>query len=93
MAEIDLSTGANGGVAVGTTRAMKSGTNLLNYELYSDSNRSVVWGVGAGTGGVTEAAAPSATAVNYTVYGQVPGGQNIPAATDYADSVAVTVNF
>jgi spore coat protein U-like protein len=93
VAEIDLSTGANGGVAVGTTRAMKSGANLLNYELYSDSSRSVVWGVGAGTGGVTELAAPSATAVNYIVYGQVPGGQNIPAATDYADSVAVTVNF
>lgn len=48
---------------------------------------------GSVTDDCTIAAAPSATAVNYTVYGQVPGGQNIPAATDYANSVSVTVNF
>ena len=72
---------------------MVSGANVLSYELYSDSGRLSVWGVGTGTGGVMEPAAPSATAVNYTVYGQVPGGQNAAAATNYADSVAVTVNF
>jgi spore coat protein U-like protein len=37
------------------------------YELYSDSTRQIVWGVGAGAGDVTEIAAPSASAVNYTV--------------------------
>ena len=80
MAEIDLSTGANGGSAVGTTRAMKSGSNILNYELYSDSSRQVVWGVGVGTGGVTEDATPSATAVLPTLAGigsaVIPCGSN-----------------
>jgi len=93
VAEIDLSAGSNGAHATGTTRALKSGSNYLSYELYSDSEYSNVWGVGDGTGGVTEDAAPSADAVDYTVYGQVPGGQSVPEATNYADTVAVTVNF
>jgi spore coat protein U-like protein len=72
---------------------MSGAGGYLSYELYSDSTRQTVWGVGAGTGGVTEAAAPSSTAVNYTIYGQVPGAQSLPVGTDYADTVLVTVNF
>jgi spore coat protein U-like protein len=94
VAEIDMSAGANGTHAVGTTRAMSGTGGFLSYELYSDAPRSTVWGVGAGTGGVTETAAPSAAAVDYTIYGQVPGGQTAAlAGTDYADTVLVTVNF
>lgn len=63
------------------------------YELYSDPTRQIVWGVGAGAGGVTEIAAPSASAANYTVYGQGPGAQSLTVGTDYADTVLVTVNF
>jgi spore coat protein U-like protein len=77
VAEIDMSAGANGAHAVGTTRAMSGTGGFLSYELYSNAPRSSVWGVGAGTGGVTEPAAPSAAAVNYTIYGQVPGAQSV----------------
>jgi spore coat protein U-like protein len=93
VAEIDMSTGANATHAITTTRALKSGANYLDYELYSEPTFTTVWGVGAGTGGVTEPAAPSAAAVTYTVYGSVPPGQADSAATNYADTVLVTVNF
>ena len=93
VAEIDMSAGANGGHAVGTTRAMSGIGGFLSYELYSDPSRSTVWGIGAGTGGVTEPAAPSAAAVNYTIYGQIPPAQSLPVGSDYADTVLVTVNF
>jgi spore coat protein U-like protein len=92
VATIGLDAGANGShAAVGTTRAMANGANYLSYELYSDAGLSTVWGNVEGTW-VVEPAAPSTTAVDYTVYASVPAQQSVPAGT-YTDSVAVTVSF
>jgi spore coat protein U-like protein len=91
VATIALDPGANFANAVGTTRAMKSGTSYLNYELYSDPGLSTVWGNTVDTW-VVEDAAPSTEAVDYTVYANVPAQQSVPAGT-YTDSVAVTVSF
>jgi spore coat protein U domain-containing protein, fimbrial subunit CupE1/2/3/6 len=90
VATIAMDTGANASHAIGTTRAMANGSNYLSYELYSDSGLSTVWGTGGSA--VTEPAAPSDAAVNYTVYGKVPAGQDVPAGS-YSDTVNVTVNF
>ena len=90
IAVISLDTGANSSNATGTTRAMKdAATNYLSYELYSNSGRTTVWG---SSPGVTEPAAPSKAAVNYTVYGRIPAGQDQPA-NSYSDTVGITVNF
>jgi spore coat protein U-like protein len=91
VATIGLDTGANAVSAVGTTRAMTDGTDFLMYDLYTSSAHSTIWGNGAGTA-VIEAAAPSAATIDYTVYGLVPGAQDVPTGT-YNDSVAVTVSF
>jgi len=89
VAVIALDTGANPTHATGTTRAMKdAATDYLSYELYSDSGRTTAWTAT----GVTEPAAPSKTAVNYTVYGRIPAGQDQPA-NSYSDTVGITVNF
>jgi spore coat protein U-like protein len=92
VAVIALDAGANGGQGTGTSRAMKKSgaSNYLNYELYSDSGRSTVWSTGAGA--VTETATTSDAAVDYTVYGRIPSGQDAPAGT-YGDTVGVTVTF
>jgi len=89
VAVITLDTGANSSNATGMTRAMKdAATDYLSYELYSDSNRTSVWK----PAGVTEPAAPSKAAVNYTVYGRIPAGQDQPA-NSYSDTVVITVSF
>jgi len=89
VAVIALDTGANPTHATGTTRAMKdAATDYVSYELYSDSGRTTVWT----STGVTEPAAPSKAAVNYTVYGRIPAGQDQPA-NSYSDTVGITVNF
>jgi len=85
---IDLGLGSN---ASGTTRRMLGGTDLLTYELYSDTGRTTVWGSGAGAG-QTIAAAPSKAARTFTVYGRVFSGQDVGAAS-YADTVVATINF
>ncbi len=91
VAVVALDAGANSSHATGTTRAMSNGSGkYLSYEIYSDSGRSTVWGTGGSA--VTEPAAPSDAAVNYTMYGRVPSGQDVPAAS-YSDTVGITVNF
>ncbi len=70
-------------------RQLQSGANLLYYNLYTDALRSLIWG--DGTVGTTLVSG-SGTAATYTVYGRIPGGQNLPAGS-YTDSITVTLDF
>ena len=57
------------------TRKMASGANNLNYNLYTDSARTSVWGDGSGaTSIITDSYtfAVSPTVRTYTVYGRIP---------------------
>ena len=84
---IDLSTGSNGATAVGTTRAMNSGANTLNYELYADSAFGTVWSTGYATGN-----APSNASRAFTVYGLISANQDVPAGS-YSDTVIARINY
>jgi spore coat protein U-like protein len=87
------SVGLNEGTTAGATinqRKMASGTNTLNYQLYSDSARSVIWGNTPGTDTVTGVG--NGLAVDHTVYGSLPGGQAVPAG-DYADTITLRVYY
>ena len=90
VATVALDNGANHASASGTQRAMKSGSNFLNYDIYQDSAFGTFWGTA--TNAEVEPAAPSAAAVSFTAYGKIPSGQDIPQGS-YADTVGVTVSF
>jgi len=78
--------------AAGAVRKMQNaGTDVLTYELYQQVGHSTVWGTAAGSV-LTLVAAPSKAAITYTVYGNVPNGQDDPAGA-YSDTVVATVNF
>ncbi|MCP3102321.1 fruiting body spore coat protein U [Myxococcus sp. K15C18031901] len=93
-AVITLGQGSNAGT--GSTdavplRRMKNTTsnNFLNYYLYQDVTRLVVWGNTAGSG------LPylgTGLPVPVLVYGTVPKGQNVPSGT-YNDTVVATLTF
>jgi spore coat protein U domain-containing protein, fimbrial subunit CupE1/2/3/6 len=89
---LGLSAGANSANATGTTRAMKSGSDYLSYELYQDTGRATVWG-NSGTSLFTPPVAPSKDPRTFTTYGRIPAGQDVPAGTTYTDTVTATVNF
>lgn len=72
-----------------TTRSMLSGAHVLNYNLYTDSLRSQVWGDGTGA---TQTVAGSGTSSSYSVYGRMPALQNAYVGA-YSDSVVVTVTY
>jgi spore coat protein U-like protein len=87
---LDLDNGQNHSSAtLSQNRAMKSGTNFLSYDIYSDSGHSTVWLSGAGS---DVPGTGNGAAQTQTMYGQVPAAQNVPAGT-YNDTVVATVNF
>lgn len=86
--------GLNAGTASGatvTSRHMIGGTGQLGYALYRDAARTANWGNTPGTD-TPAAQVAASTASTLTVYGRIPGGQNVTAGS-YADTITVTVNY
>ena len=85
--------GLDAGMGAGATvanRKMTSGGNTVNYSLYSDSGRSIVWGSTVGTD--TVAAAANGASQSFTLYGRIPA-QAAPAPGTYSDTVTVTIMY
>lgn len=85
--------GLNEGTSPGATinqRSMVSGASSLNYQLYSDSARSSIWGNTPGTDTVTGVG--TGLAQDHTVYGSIPTAQVVPAG-DYADTITVRIYY
>ncbi|MFN3397663.1 MAG: spore coat U domain-containing protein [Sulfurimicrobium sp.] len=90
--DILLSPGGSGSY---TPRKMTSGANELQYNLYTNAGRSVVWGDGTGGTSIVSDGyllGIGTTVRNYLVYGRLPAGQNAPAGA-YGDTITVTVNY
>lgn len=87
--DIGLDEGSTSG-ATTTTRQMLNGTTPINYQLFSDSGRTVNWGDAIGTDTVGDTG--NGTTQTFPIYGRVPA-QTTPAAGTYTDTVTVTVTF
>lgn len=87
---IGLSAGLGTGATVASRKMTGTGGALVNYTLYSDTNRTTVWGQTIGTD--TVSASGSGAAQPYTVYGRVPV-QTTPAPGAYTDTITVTVTY
>lgn len=87
--EVTLSTG-QGSFAV---REMKSGGSALQYNLYTSSARSNIWGDGtSGTATRNGSLGIFLSPVTFTIYGRIPAGQN-PVVGSYSDTITATVIF
>jgi spore coat protein U-like protein len=74
-------------------RRMQGGRDTLQYNLYTDAQRVVIWG--DGTGGTTiysQKAQPNNKVETIPVFGRVFGGQDVGAG-QYLDNLVVTLNF
>jgi spore coat protein U-like protein len=72
------------------SRVMRSGTNTLNYDLFTDSACTVIWG--DGTGGSSMMSVPKNVTTTLSIYGEIPPGQDVAAGL-YTDNIVVTVYF
>jgi len=87
---IGLSAGLGTGATVASRKMTGTGGALVTYTLYSDTNRTTVWGQTVGTD--TVSASGTGAAQSYTVYGRVPV-QTTPAPGAYTDTITVTVTY
>lgn len=86
---VSISPGTGSGGSF-SPRQLVFGGDALNYNLYSDLLRTVVWGDGTlGTGTVS---GQCVGACSVLVFGRIFGGQT-GAAGAYSDSVVVTIDF
>lgn len=76
------------------TRTLKSNTNTLNYNIYTDSARSIVWGNGnGGTSTSTVSVSFSASgSQNATLYGKILSQPKTIPGT-YTDTVTASVTY
>ena len=83
-----------GGAPTFNPRRMLNGTNLLNYNLYLDAARTVIWG--DGTGGTQNFfignPQPNNRDISVPLYGRIPAGQGASVG-DYSNTITVTINF
>lgn len=90
----------NGLWGVFPQRAMSSGGNKLNYNLYTSSARTTIWGDGTSGTGVKDGSFYYPALIGLGVkreethyfYGRIPANQNVPAG-EYRDTVGVTVLY
>jgi spore coat protein U-like protein len=85
-------TAGNGSIS---QRQMVNGARTLNYNLYTDYARTVIWGNGI-TGSTI--AATTSIALNgnapVTIYGKLPGGQNVAPGNYFTTTpVVVTATY
>lgn len=92
---VALNAGATGGDAF-TQRLMGSGTNTLQYNLYTSAALATVFGDGTGgTGTANGTGLGIATANSIQVFGQVPDSATNQSAVpgNYTDTITVTVSY
>jgi spore coat protein U-like protein len=90
------SIGAGGGGAISTARQMISGSSILNYQLYQDAGRTVVWGSydWALPGTPPTINLPLALngtgSTSQTIYARVFGGQGTAVPGSYTSAFSAT---
>jgi spore coat protein U-like protein len=68
-----------------------SSTNTLNYNIFTDSAMSSIWGDGT-SGTQTVMHSPNKKTVPETLYGRIPPGQDISTGL-YIDTLTVTITW
>jgi spore coat protein U-like protein len=86
---MSLSAGSSGTFA---NRTLRSGGNVLNYNLYPNVSNSQVWGNGTGTTYLYSIDPVDRAVYILPVYGTIPAGQDVGVGS-YTDTITVTMNF
>lgn len=87
---VGLNAGTGAGATVTTRKMTGPAGALLNYKLFSNSQRTANWGNTVGTDTVTGAG--NNAIQNLSVYGQIPAGQSVGTGS-YTDTIIATLTY
>lgn len=85
--------GLNEGTAAGSTvdaRLLANGASTMSFQLYSDAQRTQVWGITDGVN--TVGGSGTGQASNFTVYGRIPT-QAAPPVGNYTTEITATISY
>jgi spore coat protein U-like protein len=88
---IAISAGTSGSFNPRQLRAL-IGSDRLNYYLFTDPTRTVIWGDGTGGTSTLINTVSRSTPWNASIFGTLPQRQNVRAGS-YSDAVVVTVTW
>jgi spore coat protein U-like protein len=83
---------SRGSSAAFDPRTMRSGSEVMNYNLFHEPTFQTIWGDGTGGSQAYSALATVLFPATVTVYGRISAGQNV-AAGSYSDAVVATIVF
>jgi spore coat protein U-like protein len=82
-----------GGASSFNPRRMLQGTQPLNYNLFLDAARTIIWGDGTGGTQFYGIINPLTNQnVTVTIFGRIPAGQDVSSGS-YTNAVTATINF
>jgi spore coat protein U-like protein len=90
-----LALGPSGGSAGDriSTRYLVNGSSEMMFNVYTDFNRSIVWGNGTLGSLVGGSIAVGNSSQNVTVYGKLPASQHTLKAGSYSGSMTMTLTY
>jgi spore coat protein U-like protein len=80
----------------GPTMTLSNGSSTLQYDLYLDIGRTVIWGDGANGASMIQDSyniTSGPVSKTYTVYGRIFGGQFSATPGAYTDGLVITVSY
>ncbi len=87
--EITIGPSPNSGSFDPRQMNLVTGTDLLNYNLYTDATYTTIWGDGTGGTGIVTIRVRNTTR-DTTVYGRIPPGQDVSVGS-YSEMLTVTI--
>ncbi|NJD63576.1 MAG: spore coat protein U domain-containing protein [Deltaproteobacteria bacterium] len=88
---VEIGPSASSGGFQPRTMRSASASDRLNYNLFTNASRNVVWGDGnAGTARVVLVKVNKNRPQTATIYGRIPPGQNVSVGS-YSDRITVTI--
>ncbi|QHE87186.1 Csu type fimbrial protein [Hydrogenophaga sp. BPS33] len=84
----------NGSIANRTLRIQKPGSPAMNFNIFINPDRTVIWGDGT-TGAVLSGSIPANNSTqSHTVFGRIPQGQHsLHVGEDYTGQGTVTITY
>ncbi|MGL4859765.1 MAG: Csu type fimbrial protein [Enterobacteriaceae bacterium] len=89
---LDAGQNSGGSVTNGRNMLLSGGTQTLNYQLYSNTGYSQIWGNGT-NGGAIVSATGSGSTQSFVIYGTLFSRQTQPASGQYSDTVTATISY
>jgi spore coat protein U-like protein len=76
------------------SRTLKSGNETLNYNLYLDSGKNIIWGDGTeGSSRYGPLNPTNNSDVVLSIYGRIPAQQTSTKVGNYSDTITITISF